>query len=92
MYDAANMARQFDNVYVEVGWAHQTRLADFVDELGAENFIFATDSPPHEPGIWLRMLGSLMLDPPIGIGLDRDSLEQILYENVAEIVDLPDPS
>jgi predicted TIM-barrel fold metal-dependent hydrolase len=92
MYDAAHMARKLDNVYVETGWAHQTRLVEFVDRMGPENFIFATDSPPHEPGVWLKMVENLMLEPPQGMGLDREGLQKILYDNIAELVDLPDPS
>lgn len=88
VYDAYNMARQNDNVLIETGWGHQPRLIEFVDKLGPEKFVFGTDSPPHEPGVWLRMVENLRRDPPIGCSLDPEGVEKILGGNILEIVDV----
>jgi len=46
----------------------------------------STDSPPNEPGMWLRLLEVLTHEPPQGLNLDEDTLEDYLGNNLARLV------
>jgi len=80
------MAMDTPNVYVESGWCFQARIAEFAKELPRRKLVFGTDSPPNEPGMWLRELEMLCRKPPHGIGIDEDTLEDYLGNNVARMV------
>ncbi len=40
-------------------WCFQARIAEFAKELPRNKLVFGTDSPPNEPGMWLRELEML---------------------------------
>jgi predicted TIM-barrel fold metal-dependent hydrolase len=65
------MAMDTPNVYVESGWCFQARIAEFAKELPRNKLVFGTDSPPNEPGMWLRELEMLCRPAPHGIDLER---------------------
>jgi len=88
VFDAAWMAKKNDNVWVETGWCFQSRLVEFAELLGPEKMIFGTDSPPNEPGVWLKMLEVLTWDYPQGCKMKEEDLEKIMGNNIAEMVGL----
>ena len=79
------MAMDTPNVYVESGWCFQARIAEFAKELPRHKLVFGTDSPPNEPGMWLRELEMLCRPAPHGIGIDEDQLEDYLGNNIARL-------
>ncbi|MDB5730968.1 MAG: amidohydrolase 2, partial [Variovorax sp.] len=53
---------------------------------------FGTDTPPNEPGMWLRLHEVLCHEPPQGLSLDEDTLEDYLGNNLARMIGLePSP-
>ena len=86
--EAGWMAKKNDNVFVELGLVPQVRIADLVEFLGPEKVIFATDTPPNDPGIFLRMLDVLNWERPQGIKIKEEDLEKILGNNIAKMIGL----
>jgi predicted TIM-barrel fold metal-dependent hydrolase len=55
--------------------------------------LFGSDTPPNEPGMWLRLLEVLCSNPPQGMNLDEETLEDYLGNNVARMIGLqPTPA
>src|SRR5574337_580952 len=84
-FEAFWMTMDTPNVYVESGWCFQARIAEFAKELPRHKLVFGTDSPPNEPGMWLRELEMLCKPPPHGNGIDEDTLEDYLGNNIARL-------
>src|SRR5579864_7815403 len=80
------MAMDTPNVWVESGWCLQSRIVEFAKELPKHKLVFGTDSPPNEPGMWLRELEVLCSPPPQGLNVDEDTLEMYLGNNVAKLL------
>jgi predicted TIM-barrel fold metal-dependent hydrolase len=81
------------NVVCESGWCFQSRIVEFAKELPRHKIVFGTDTPPNEPGMWLRELEVLCAAPPQGMGLDEDGLEDYLGNNIARLVGIkPTPA
>lgn len=80
------MAMDTPNVYVESGWCYQARIVEFAKQLPRDKIVFGTDTPPNEPGMWLRELEVLCSEPPHGLGIDEDHLEDYLGNNIARLV------
>jgi predicted TIM-barrel fold metal-dependent hydrolase len=87
-FDAAWMTKKNDNVLVESGWCFQSRIVEFAELLGPEKIVFGTDSPPNEPGVWIRMLEVLTWDYPQGMNLKEEDLEKMLGDNIAKLTGL----
>jgi hypothetical protein len=87
-FEAAWMVKHNPNVYVETGWCLQSRLVEFADLLPRERLIFGTDTPPNEPGVWIRMLDVLTWDYPQGCNMGEEDLESILGNNAAKLMGL----
>jgi predicted TIM-barrel fold metal-dependent hydrolase len=79
------MAMDTPNVYCESGWCFQSRIVEFAKELPRNKIVFGTDSPPNEPGMWLRELEVLCSPAPQGLGIDEDHLEDYLGNNIARL-------
>jgi predicted TIM-barrel fold metal-dependent hydrolase len=80
------MAMDQPNVWVESGWCLQSRIVEFAKQLPKHKIVFGTDSPPNEPGMWLRELEVLCSPPPQGMNLDEDTLEDYMGNNVARML------
>lgn len=85
------MAMDTPNVYCESGWCFQSRIVEFAEQLGKEKIVFGTDSPPNDPGMWLRELEVLCHEPPQGLGISEEQLEGYLGNNIARLVGI-DPT
>lgn len=85
-FDAAWITKKNPNVYVETGWCFQSRIVEFAELLGAEKLILGTDTPPNEPGVWIRMLEVLTWDYPQGCRLSAVDLENALGNNAARLM------
>jgi predicted TIM-barrel fold metal-dependent hydrolase len=85
-FEAFWMAMDAPNVYVESGWCLQSRIVEFANELPPHKLVFGTDSPPNEPGMWLRELEVLCSPPPQGMNLNEDGLERFMGNNVAKLL------
>ena len=68
------------------GWCFQSRIVEFAKELPRHKIVFGTDSPPNEPGMWLRELEVLCSPAPQGMNLDEDGLEDYMGNNIARLV------
>lgn len=86
VFEPFQMAMDAPNVYAESGWCLQSRIVEFAKELPKHKILFGTDTPPNEPGMWLRLLEVLCHEPPQGLNLDEDSLEDYLGNNLARMI------
>jgi uncharacterized protein len=86
VFEAGWIAKKNDNVLVESGWCFQPRLLEFTKLLGPDKILFASDCPPNEPGVSLRMLEVLTWDPPLGMKLGEEDLEKILGGNISKLI------
>ncbi|MDW9389757.1 amidohydrolase family protein [Sinorhizobium meliloti] len=91
VFEPFQMAMDAPNIYVESGWCLQSRIVEFAKELPKHKILFGTDTPPNEPGMWLRLLEVLSHEPPQGLNLDEDTLEDYLGNNIARMIGL-DPT
>ncbi|MDX0906463.1 amidohydrolase family protein [Sinorhizobium medicae] len=91
VFEPFQMAMDAPNIYVESGWCLQSRIVEFAKELPKHKLLFGTDTPPNEPGMWLRLLEVLCHEPPQGLNLDEDTLEDYLGNNIARMIGL-DPT
>jgi predicted TIM-barrel fold metal-dependent hydrolase len=94
-FEALYMILDTPNVYGESGWLLQSRIVEFAQVMPKEKLLFGTDSPPNEPGMWLRELEVLCMPPPQGFNLNEDDLEGYLGNNTARLLGLvpsPPPS
>ena len=64
----------------------QSRIVEFAKELPRDKIVFGTDSPPNEPGMWLRELEVLCTPPPQGLNLSEEGLEGYMGNNMAKLV------
>jgi predicted TIM-barrel fold metal-dependent hydrolase len=55
-FEPFQMAMDLPNVYCESGWCLQSRIVEFAKVLPKHKILFGTDTPPNEPGMWLRLL------------------------------------
>ncbi|RVG32287.1 amidohydrolase family protein [Sinorhizobium meliloti] len=91
VFEPFQMAMDAPNIYVESGWCLQSRIVEFAKELPKHKILFGTDTPPNEPGMWLRLLEVLCHEPPQGLNLNEDTLEDYLGNNIARMIGL-DPT
>ncbi|MDX0445805.1 amidohydrolase family protein [Sinorhizobium medicae] len=91
VFEPFQMAMDAPNIYVESGWCLQSRIVEFAKELPKHKLLFGTDTPPNEPGMWLRLLEVLCHEPPQGLNLDEDTLEDYLGNNIGRMIGL-DPT
>lgn len=91
VFEPFQMAMDAPNIYVESGWCLQSRIVEFAKELPRHKILFGSDTPPNEPGMWLRLLEVLCHEPPQGLNLDEDTLEDYFGNNVARMIGL-DPT
>jgi predicted TIM-barrel fold metal-dependent hydrolase len=87
-YEAMYLASKNNNLFLEVGWAPESRLREGVQKLGADRFIFGTDTPPNEMTAWLKMVEALTYEPPFGINLNEEDLFKILGGNMRRLLRL----
>jgi uncharacterized protein len=79
------------NVYGESGWLLQSRIVEFAQMMPKEKMVFGSDSPPNEPGMWLRELEVLTWPPPQGMNLSDEDLEGYMGNNLARLLGI-DPT
>lgn len=94
-FEAFWMTMDTPNVYAESGWLLQSRIVEFAQDLPKEKLVFGSDSPPNEPGMWLRELEVLGWPPPQGFNLGEEQLEDYMGNNMARLLGLsptPPPS
>jgi predicted TIM-barrel fold metal-dependent hydrolase len=72
-FEPIQWAMDLPNVYCESGWCLQSRIVEFAKVLPTHKILFGTDTPPNEPGMWLRLLEVLCHEPPQGLNLDEDT-------------------
>jgi hypothetical protein len=87
-FEPFQLAMDLPNVYCESGWCLQSRIVEFAKVLPKHKILFGTDTPPNEPGMWLRLLEVLCHEPPQGMNLDEDTLEDYLGNNTARMIGL----
>jgi predicted TIM-barrel fold metal-dependent hydrolase len=87
-FEALYMILDSPNVYGESGWLLQSRIVEFAQDMPKEKLVYGTDSPPNEPGMWMRELEVLCSDPPQGFNLGEDDLEGYLGNNTARLLGL----
>jgi predicted TIM-barrel fold metal-dependent hydrolase len=90
-FEALWMIIDTPNVYGESGWLLQSRIVEFAQMMPKEKMVFGSDSPPNEPGMWLRELEVLTWPPPQGMNLSEDDLEGYMGNNTARLLGL-DPT
>ena len=86
VFEPMQMALDTPSVYVESGWCLQSRIVEFAKVLPKHKILYGSDTPPNEPGMWLRLLEVLCMEPPQGLNLDEDTLEDYLGNNVARMI------
>ncbi len=87
-FEPFQWAMELDNVYCESGWCLQSRIVEFAKDLPKHKILFGSDTPPNEPGMWIRLLEVLCMEPPQGMNLDEATLEDYLGNNVARMIGL----
>lgn len=88
LFEVFWMVMDNPNVYVESGWCLQSRIVEFASQMPKERMLLGTDSPPNEPGMWIRELEVLCGDPPQGMNLSEEDLEGFLGNNAAKLLGL----
>jgi hypothetical protein len=87
-FEPFQWAMELPNVYCESGWCLQSRIVEFAKDLPKHKILFGSDTPPNEPGMWIRLLEVLCMEPPQGMNLDEETLEGYLGNNVARMIGL----
>ena len=77
-FEAFWMIMDSPNVYGESGWLLQSRIVEFAKEMPRDRLVFGTDSPPNDPGMWLTHLEVLCHEPPQGLAIGEDQLEDYM--------------
>ncbi|MBN9075916.1 MAG: amidohydrolase [Rhizobiales bacterium 65-79] len=90
-FEPFQIACDMENVYCESGWCLQSRIVEFAKVMPKHKILFGSDTPPNEPGMWLRLLEVLCHEPPQGLNLDEDTLEDYFGNNVARMIGI-DPT
>ncbi|WP_310323437.1 amidohydrolase family protein [Aminobacter aminovorans] len=88
VFEPMQMALDTPSVYVESGWCLQSRIVEFAKVLPKHKILFGSDTPPNEPGMWINLLEVLCHEPPQGLNLDEDTLEDYLGNNTARMIGL----
>ncbi|WP_460520188.1 amidohydrolase family protein [Humibacter antri] len=92
-FEAFWMIQDSPNVYGESGWLLQSRIVEFAKDMKKSRLVYGTDSPPNEPGMWMRELEVLGHEPPQGLNTSEDDLEGYLGNNMAKLLGLqPTPA
>ncbi len=86
VFEPFRMAMDTPNVYVETCWCLQSRIVEFTKELPPHKVLYGSDTPPNEPGMWLNLLEVLCHEPPQGLNLSEEVLEDYLGNNLARMV------
>jgi predicted TIM-barrel fold metal-dependent hydrolase len=87
-FEAFWMVMDSPNVYVESGWCLQSRLVEFASQMPKDRMMLGTDSPPNEPGVWIKFLEVLTGPYPQGMNLSDEDLEGFLGNNAARLLGL----
>ena len=87
-FEPYQMALDTPNVFCESSWCLQSRIVEFAKVLPTHKILYGSDTPPNEPGMWLRLLEVLCHEPPQGLNLDEDTLEDYLGNNLARMIGL----
>jgi hypothetical protein len=87
-FEPFQWAMELPNVFCESGWCLQSRIVEFAKVLPKHKILFGSDTPPNEPGMWLRLLEVLCSNPPQGLNLDENTLEDYLGNNIARMIGL----
>lgn len=83
------VASRHPNVYVETSFAMPHMLIEAVHTIGEDRVIFGSNCPPMEPTHQLMNLEeSMILDPPIGMGLSEEKTWKIMGRNLAQLLRL----
>ena len=86
VFEPFQMAMDTPNVYVETAWCLQSRIVEFTKELPTHKVLYGSDTPPNEPGMWLSLLEVLCHEPPQGLNLSEEVLEDYLGNNLARLI------
>lgn len=86
--DVVGVAKRNDNCYIETSWGFLYHLRAAIRELGADKFVFGTDTPPTEMGCEIRHIEVMTWDPPFGVSLRESDMWKILGGNLQKIVKL----
>jgi predicted TIM-barrel fold metal-dependent hydrolase len=87
-FEPFQIAMDDANVYCESAWCLQSRIVEFAKDLPKHKILYGSDTPPNEPGMWIRLLEVLCMEPPQGMNLDEDTLEDYLGNNLARMIGL----
>jgi hypothetical protein len=85
-FEPFQIAMDEPNVYCESAWCLQSRIVEFAKDLPKHKILYGSDTPPNEPGMWIRLLEVLCMEPPQGMNLDEDTLEDYLGNNLARML------
>lgn len=93
-FEPFQIAMDDANVYCESAWCLQSRIVEFAKDLPRHKILYGSDTPPNEPGMWIRLLEVLCHEPPQGMNLSEDDLaEEYLGNNLAKMLGIePDPA
>ena len=78
--EALEIARRFEQVYMDTSFQHHAHIRRVGDELGADRLVFGTDWPATDPAAVLRQVRKAGFD-------DRDT-EKILWANAERLLGL----
>lgn len=87
-FEPFQWAMELPNVYCESGWCLQSRIVEFAKDLPPHKILYGSDTPPNEPGMWLNLLEVLCHEPPQGMNLSEEVLEDYLGNNTARMIGL----
>jgi len=87
-HQAIYVARHNTNVHLEAGWGILPRLKDAVTALGPSRIMHASDCPVQEIGSQLRLLDVLGWDPPFGLSLASNDIEDLVGNNAKRLFGL----
>jgi len=79
--EALQVAREYENVYLEVSWTPSFLVREFVEEIGADRVLFGSDHADNVPTELTKLKSA---------GLGEEELQRILGGTAAEIYDLED--
>jgi predicted TIM-barrel fold metal-dependent hydrolase len=85
-FEPFQWAMEYPNVFCESSWCLQSRIVEFAKDLPTHKILYGSDTPPNEPGMWLNLLEVLCHEPPQGMNLDEDTLEDYLGNNLARML------
>jgi predicted TIM-barrel fold metal-dependent hydrolase len=86
--EAIYVARKNSNVLIETGWGDLPRIKEGLAAIGPGRLVFGSDCPVQEMGSQLRVLEVLAWEPPLGVKLAPEAVEQIMGDNLARLLGL----